>query len=152
MKSWLQWSRFDRTALLLIFILALCLRLVFVLQIHYEPFSDMAHYDEIARNLLEGKGFSSDGRITAYRPPGYPFFVASVYSIFGSSPVAVRVVQAILGAFTCCLAYFLARFFFQKSPLSKKMVFGLESPSLEHYWQLCFWHYSTSGHSSPANC
>jgi 4-amino-4-deoxy-L-arabinose transferase-like glycosyltransferase len=87
---------------------------------------DMFQYDMLARSIVNGRGyrwytpedveklkpylerflpieeiyFPEDGLQTAHRPPGYPFFLAALYTInAGSSRFAlVRVVQAIIFA------------------------------------------------------
>jgi 4-amino-4-deoxy-L-arabinose transferase-like glycosyltransferase len=56
---------------------------------------DARDYDVHARSIAEGHGFSSTyahGRPTAFRPPGYPFFLAGVYRLAGveRAPVARR--------------------------------------------------------------
>ncbi|MDZ7344309.1 MAG: glycosyltransferase family 39 protein, partial [candidate division KSB1 bacterium] len=40
--------------------------------------------------------------------PGYPFFLAAVFKIFGENLFAVKLIQAVLGAITAVLVYFLA--------------------------------------------
>src|SRR5918992_2656950 len=68
--------------------------------------ADPLTYDQIARNLVAGRGFSG---ASFYYPPGtdvptafwdalYPLFLAGIYSVAGHSIPAVRVVQALLGA------------------------------------------------------
>lgn len=79
--------------------------------------ADPLTYDQIARNLLAGRGFSG---ASFYYPPGtdyptafwdalYPLFLAGVYSVFGHSIPAVRDVQAVLGAVAVGLTYLLGR-------------------------------------------
>jgi tetratricopeptide (TPR) repeat protein len=43
-----------------------------------------------------------------FRPPLYVFFVGSIYAVAGAQPLAVLVVQALLGTATCFLAYGIA--------------------------------------------
>lgn len=95
--------------LLVLFFLALTVRLAYVTGIESAPFSDMADYERLAINLLEGKGYTYESRPTAYRPPGYPAFLASVYLFTGRSPISARVVQSFFGALTCIGVYFLLR-------------------------------------------
>jgi 4-amino-4-deoxy-L-arabinose transferase-like glycosyltransferase len=93
----------------IILLIALTARLVYAAGIDSMPFSDMADYDKLAQSLAHGQGFTIDGRVTAYRPPGYPAFMALVYSVAGHSPRLVRIVQALTGTGCCVLAFFIAR-------------------------------------------
>jgi tetratricopeptide (TPR) repeat protein len=54
--------------------------------------------------MIEGTSF--------FRPPGYPYFLAAVYAVFGDGPYAPRVVQMILGLLTCITGFFFARRWF----------------------------------------
>lgn len=71
---------------------------------------DSGSYDRQAIELLDGEGFVDErGVPTSFRSPGYPLFMAGVYSVTGHDPGAVRLVQAVLDALTCALVYVLAR-------------------------------------------
>jgi 4-amino-4-deoxy-L-arabinose transferase-like glycosyltransferase len=60
---------------------------------------DMFQYDGLAESIRLGRGFTWYGGIpTAARAPLYPVFLAAIYSVFGHSFAAARVVQAIVGA------------------------------------------------------
>src|SRR2546428_7638417 len=65
-------------------------------------------YAQIARNVLEQHSYSHATE-PPYNPslirlPGYPLFVAGVYSVFGhGDDTAVRIVQALLDMATCAL-------------------------------------------------
>ncbi len=93
-----------RTNLVAALFAGLALRLFFV--IHF-PFStgDTKFYDALARNWLYHRvyGFFVLGQLapTDMRVPGYPAFLAAVYSIFGPSYRAVLIAQAILSLVTC---------------------------------------------------
>ncbi|HMD33086.1 MAG TPA: glycosyltransferase family 39 protein [Candidatus Acidoferrales bacterium] len=73
---------------------------------------DSPAYLQFARNLLDAHifGLQSDGRIvpTDARPPGYPLFVAAVYSLAGRSETALLVAQALVDVATCFLIAALA--------------------------------------------
>ena len=65
--------------------------------------NDPADYNHIARSIADGHGYPPSGvvpvgGVSAFRPPGYPFFLAGVYRITGDSVTAGRVAQALLGA------------------------------------------------------
>jgi 4-amino-4-deoxy-L-arabinose transferase-like glycosyltransferase len=74
-------------------------------------------YAQIARNVLEQHIYSHESQApyvpSLIRLPGYPLFLAGIYSIFGhANNGAVRVAQALLDTATCALIALLA-FFWQ---------------------------------------
>lgn len=95
--------------LVAVFCIALAPRLLYVLQIQTEPFSDEADYVECAANLLLGEGLIMSEQYKAYRAPGYPLFLASILAWSGDfAIVTIRSVQAVLGACLCALVALLA--------------------------------------------
>jgi 4-amino-4-deoxy-L-arabinose transferase-like glycosyltransferase len=54
-------------------------------------------------------------RFYSSRPPGYPFFLALVYELFGSSPRAALVAQALVDTLTALMVYYLGRVFLTRS-------------------------------------
>ena len=68
---------------------------------------------QIARDVLEQHRYSHDAE-PPYEPslirvPGYPLFIATVYSVFGhTNNGAVRIVQALIDTATCALVSLLA--------------------------------------------
>ncbi|MDI6791410.1 MAG: glycosyltransferase family 39 protein [bacterium] len=98
-----------------IFILALAVRLAFVLFFPplYAP--DTGSYEIIAKSLIKGDGFSSaPGIPSAGRPPLYPLFLAGIYFLFGQSHLAVKLSQALLGAISCIIIYFISKEIFDR--------------------------------------
>jgi 4-amino-4-deoxy-L-arabinose transferase-like glycosyltransferase len=81
-------------------------------------FYDTVHYDAAARSLLRGEGFRYERPFfgtTAYSlEPLYPLFLAGNYALFGRWFSAVRIVQALLGALTCVVAFFLSAQLFDR--------------------------------------
>ena len=97
----------------ILFFIALSVRLIYILQGHEVPLQDTPDYDEIALNLLRGEGFVArqnwfGHEIRSWRPPFYPFFLASIYQVAGYGHMAVKVAQALVGAGTVVLVYELA--------------------------------------------
>jgi hypothetical protein len=81
-------------------------------------------YAQIARNVLEQHVYSIEAQPpydpTLIRLPGYPLFVASIYSIFGhGNNGAVRMVQALIDTATCALVALLA-FYWQPDEKRKR--------------------------------
>ncbi|MEN6302390.1 MAG: tetratricopeptide repeat protein [Armatimonadia bacterium] len=94
---------------LVVFMLALGVRLVYLLQLRHSPgfacpIMDAAYHDQWARQIAAGDWV---GREAFFRAPLYPYFLGTIYAIFGTDYLAVRVVQFVLGALTCVLIYWL---------------------------------------------
>lgn len=67
---------------------------------------DEPDYHAIALHLAAGQGFSVfPGEPSAWRPPGYPAFLAAVYMFVGPIPAVVRLVQCFIGAAFCLLVF-----------------------------------------------
>ncbi len=61
---------------------ALAVRVAYVLHTwKFVPLRDASNYDRLARSLALGHGWSMGS--SAYRPPGYPFFLGAVYRVVG---------------------------------------------------------------------
>jgi 4-amino-4-deoxy-L-arabinose transferase-like glycosyltransferase len=76
---------------------------------------DMFQYDALAESIRQGQGYTWYGGIpTAFRAPVYPLFLALVYSLFGQDFLAVRIIQAVIGAFLPLMVFFLGRRVFDR--------------------------------------
>ena len=89
--------------------IALAVRLLAVLSFHPPLLSDAIDYDGLARSIVAGKGFFLYGKIYAFRTPGYPLIVAGIYWLFGSSSIALGVLQTILDVISCWLLYLIGK-------------------------------------------
>ncbi|MCS6806066.1 MAG: glycosyltransferase family 39 protein [Acidobacteriota bacterium] len=103
-----------RMGLLLLLIIAVeAFVLLHVLGLGYVKLEHHDHqvYERLAINMMEHSTFSMDHapplRPTIFRPPGYPAFIALVYTLFGRSVMAVRVAQFVLLWLTAWLLYML---------------------------------------------
>ena len=111
--------RADVWGLALLPLLAVLLRLAYAatlpprIVVTFE--ADPLTYDQIARNLLAGRGFSG---ASFYYPAGsdvptafwdalYPLFLAGIYAVAGHSVPLVRVAQAALGGVAVALTFWL---------------------------------------------
>jgi dolichyl-phosphate-mannose-protein mannosyltransferase len=88
-----------------------------------QPF-DGKVYSQIARNLLEQHVYSHATEPpyspTLIRLPGYPFFLADVYSVFGHhADSAIRIVQALIDTAACGLIGLVA-FYWEPDPKLKR--------------------------------
>ncbi len=117
---------------LLVVLLALLLRLVWVglsegdnvLSRWGKQNTDAMEYHQLAKNILEGKGYSWEGRSTSYRPPLYPAFLAGIYFFAkGSGVSVVRFIQAAIGALSVFLIFLITRLLFGKR--SAEIIAGL---------------------------
>lgn len=96
-RRWLRW-------LAALFLLAVVVRCWAVAAYPTEPVNDAADYQRIAADLSRGMGFvNASGAPTAWRPPGYPAFLAALYSLFGVSVRGATFAQAVLGGLTVLL-------------------------------------------------
>lgn len=95
--------------------------LLFGLNDYTLPTGDSQQYNAYAQNIALGNGYTMDPVdkvFSAYREPVYPFFVASIYSLFGiNNFLAVKIVQLILLAIT---TFFIFKIFniFKTGPLA----------------------------------
>jgi 4-amino-4-deoxy-L-arabinose transferase-like glycosyltransferase len=110
-----RWMGDNGNLLVTILLLAFILRLAWVLAVPTRPISDFHEFHRLAISLIDGQGYvSTSGEPTAYRPPGYPIFLTGIYSIFGVSDLAARLVNVLLGVLTCWLTYQLASELFDR--------------------------------------
>ena len=100
--------------LLTIMALALMVRLVGIelfWEVPHNATGDTYWYHQTALNFLEtGKYVNhSDKALTAFRQPGYTWFVAAVYYIFNHNYIMLPIMQAIIGVISVALVYILAK-------------------------------------------
>jgi 4-amino-4-deoxy-L-arabinose transferase-like glycosyltransferase len=90
-------------------------------------------FSAMAESLLRGEGFDAYGSLLHRRAPGYPLFLAGVYSIFGVHVVPVQILQCLLFAGTCWLAQGIGqRIYSPRAGLIAGLVCALH-PSLLRY-------------------
>ena len=99
-----------RYVLTLIFLLAFIVRLMVVLQGNPIPVGDAYVYDGLAVSISQGNGYvNNNGSPHSLYPPFYPFFLSIIYTFFGHSYFAVKVIQSMIGAFSCVLIYLIGK-------------------------------------------
>ena len=117
----------DAGKVLAVFLLALALRLVYwqvpAIQYHHRVRSDLVcagvvqagdsiRYTSLASNLVEGVGYRYErGQpFTMFDAPGYPFFLAGLFTVFGRDCWhMVLFVQCVLDALVCVFLVFMSR-------------------------------------------
>src|SRR5919106_5674457 len=100
--SWMKVSNAKRQIIFLC-VLAFIVRAGFVLTLEerlYWP--DEREFNEIALDLLDGKGYQSS---TFRANPILPFFLAASYKLFGQHYVAPRLIQSLIGALTVAMLF-----------------------------------------------
>ena len=97
-----------------VFLLALAVRVVYILEIDASPLFahpavDSLTYTQHAERLAAGNWLGRGGG-PFWQPPLYPYLLGVLKTLFpGSFFYVVRLVQALLGALTCALIYWLGR-------------------------------------------
>ncbi len=104
--------------LILIAVLAIAVRLLYVLIDDPIPQPNMVNLDDVAfneygKNIGTGVGFVDKyGKHTTARFPMYPYFLGLIYLIFGYHTVVAFVFQAIIGGLVPLFVFLIAREFF----------------------------------------
>jgi 4-amino-4-deoxy-L-arabinose transferase-like glycosyltransferase len=122
-------------AVWLILLAALVLRLGFVaVTPDYKLIDDATDYDRHARSIAAGDGYAEvgmPGRESAFRPPGYTYFLGGVYALTGvkDKPEADRVLpgriaNAILGTLVVALIGVIAAQLWGRTPALVAMAGG----------------------------
>ena len=120
----------DRAWLLAIFVVALALRVTWLHYVDPSPtdgrIDDAAVYHRMAVSIGNGDGFQWEDGLsgppggpfkmapTAYWSVGYPAMLAGIYRVTDSSVTAAKLFNAVLGASTCLLVYFVGREVFNR--------------------------------------
>jgi tetratricopeptide (TPR) repeat protein len=96
---------------LALFIFAFLIRFVYLNQIKSSPLFDAPlldakYHDQWAQAILKGQDFEKG---VFFRAPLYPYFLASVYKIFGRDLFLVRLIQFLIGSLSCVLVYLIAK-------------------------------------------
>lgn len=118
---------------LLIFAVALAVRLIHVWQLRSSPFFDVLMgdangYDQWAQRLAAGDWVGSE---VFYQAPLYPYFLGVIYALFGRDLLIVRIIQALIGSASCVLlGMAAARFFGRRAGLITGLALALWAPAI----------------------
>ncbi len=96
----------------IVFVVAYLARLIYVIEISDMPYFtapavDAEYHDNWAQDIASGDFTFDEGPF--FRAPLYPFFLGAVYSVFGHNYFVIRIIQALIGAFSCVLVYLLGK-------------------------------------------
>lgn len=133
-----------------VFFLALAIRVIWVVFSYYfyidqtgQPFEwavgDALGYHENAEGFAQNYSWSIPHLHAyykgwlAYSDAGYNWYLATLYSIFGDSIITARLIKALIGAFTCVLAYRLATRNFGEKVGRMATIFCVLMPNLIYY-------------------
>ncbi len=86
-------------------------------------------YDELAWQWATDGGYYNGEGLTAYRPPGYPFFLSRMYLLFGHVPLLGAIANIFLGTAIVLLAYLIARKIWNESIARWTMLIMIFFPS-----------------------
>jgi len=105
-------ERRHQIGLALLALLALALRLLYLLQaddspLFTHPVVDARTYVRTARHLSAGQWLGAAQPF--WQPPLYPYFLGGLFALFGENYYLPRLVQAASGAAVCLLVFFLGR-------------------------------------------
>jgi tetratricopeptide (TPR) repeat protein len=111
---------------LLIFILAFGIRFIYLLGIKrlplFEfPFADALYNLDWAKEIVSGKLWA---KAPFFRAPLYPFLLSFFIRIFGENLNALRIVQMLLGSFSCVLIFLTTRKIFNSKVALLSSIFA----------------------------
>lgn len=121
----------------ILFVLSLTLRLTYIFSLKNQ---DIGCWDEegweIAKNLVEGKGYSmwvGVGRMVSARPPVFPLFLSGIFLFFGQNIIITEIILAIISSFSCIIIFLMGKFIFnQKVGLIAMAISAVYPPFI--YW------------------
>jgi hypothetical protein len=120
-------------AAVFVFMFALALRAIHLLQLRHAPFfrllmGDALSYDRWAQRIAAGDWLGQD---VFYQAPLYPYVLAVLYRIFGHDLTIVRVCQIVLGSAACGLMTLAgARLFGRRAGLIAGLLLALCGPAI----------------------
>jgi len=105
------------TVVFIIFVLAFSIRFIYLEEIKTNPFfenpiTDNLWHDTWAQEIARGNWL---GEEVFFRAPLYPYFLGSIYGVFGHNYYLPRLIQAILGSLSCVLIFFIAKIVFNRT-------------------------------------
>ncbi len=113
-----RFLRDEKAQVLVIFILALGIRLLHLLQMKaHSPFYDLpavdgALYDAMGQKIAGGDWL---GTGVFFVNPLYPYFVGFIYAIFGHSYTILKLIQVVIGSANCVLVFAVGRLVFHRA-------------------------------------
>ncbi|MGH9869368.1 MAG: ArnT family glycosyltransferase [Candidatus Polarisedimenticolia bacterium] len=86
-------------------LLALGLRVAWVMSVDARPVDDFSWYHARAVDISQGLGLVDEGRPTAYWPAGYPMLLGSLYALFGASVGVAQIANIVMSLATILMTW-----------------------------------------------
>ncbi|HEX7400880.1 MAG TPA: tetratricopeptide repeat protein [candidate division Zixibacteria bacterium] len=123
----------DRIWMLVVFILALFVRMIYLLQVKanphfFSPTMDPLYHDVWGQNIAGGNLI---GGKVFFRAPFYAYFLAGVYKLFGHNYIIPRLIQHLVGSLSCVLIYSLGKKLFNRQVA---IISGLLAAAYGMFW------------------
>lgn len=101
---------------LIVFLTSFLVRVAYLLDYQGSPFFhspivDAQFHDNWAKDIVEGDIFSLKQGEVLYKAPLYPYFMASVYCIFGHNFFILRTIQILIGSLSCSILFLIALYY-----------------------------------------
>jgi tetratricopeptide (TPR) repeat protein len=102
---------------LALFLLAFIIRFVYLNQIKASPYFDNPHIDALWHHNWAKEIAAGDwtGKEVFFRAPLYPYFLGTLYALFGESFYFPRLIQIIIGSLSCVLIFLLGKKLFNRT-------------------------------------
>jgi tetratricopeptide (TPR) repeat protein len=105
-------ARSGLVIMMVLFALAFCIRLVYVIQISDAPYfndpaGDSRYFFDRAQNILAGNFLGHT--VPFYSSPLYPYFIAGIFWLFGQEIFVLCIIQIIIGSANCIVIYLITR-------------------------------------------
>jgi len=96
--------------LAIILIVSILLRLIYIILFEADITQGVDPWYRIrtAQGIINGHGYST-GNLMAYQPPLFATFIAGVFTIFGESIEAVRIIQSLMGTMMCFAVFLIGK-------------------------------------------
>jgi len=116
--------------LLVVLAAGLFVRVCFVIA-HQRPLvSDELEYDQLALSIADSTVYANNGTPTAYRPIGYPAFLAIPYTVFGHQPLCAKLLQAFLDTLTAYLLFLIGRIRSERIGFASAVIWSFFVPAI----------------------
>ncbi|MFD3164083.1 ArnT family glycosyltransferase [Herpetosiphon sp. NSE202] len=111
------------------FFLPSCFMLAFIIRIIYIMFittipdvADSKWYYDRALSIINGNGVATDGKLTAYWPVGYAFFLAGLFKVFGTSVFLAKLANIIMYLLSMFFVYKIAKISFNQESIARASI------------------------------
>jgi tetratricopeptide (TPR) repeat protein len=100
-----------------LFLLAFAIRLIYLSQIKSNPYFDTPQIDALWHHNWAKEIAAGDwtGKEVFFRAPLYPYFLGTLYALFGESFYIPRLIQIIIGSLSCMLIFLLGKKLFNRT-------------------------------------